>query len=370
MRVKALAIRIIKQTINDKRTLALMMFAPLIVMSLVYFLFNSSKDVKLNIGVYNTNSEFNDNLKETDLNILNYSNKDNIKDKILKDDLSAFIYLDDNTLNVTYENSSPQNSKQIEAKINATLAKDEMINIKNSLSSYQKQFAFSKNTHNLSTNLYISKVSVKNNYIYGDKNLSYFDTLNPILIGFFVFFFVFLVSGISLLKERTSGTLDKLLSTPIKRSEIIRGYLLGYGLFSVIQTIILVLFSVYILNIKIVGSVFLVIIINILIAFVALTLGVLMSTFANSEFQMMQFIPIIIVPQIFFTGIIPVESMANWLQVLSRFTPLYYGSNALSGVVLKGYTFNDIYMDIIILLLFAIILSLLNIVGLKRYRKI
>ncbi|CEI72444.1 ABC transporter permease [Romboutsia hominis] len=365
MRVKALAIRIIKQTINDKRTLALMMFAPLIVMSLVYFLFNSSKDVKLNIGVYNTNSEFNDNLKETDLNILNYSNKDNIKD-----DLSAFIYLDDNTLNVTYENSSPQNSKQIEAKINATLAKDEMINIKNSLSSYQKQFAFAKNTPNLSANLGISKVSVKNNYIYGDKNLSYFDTLNPILIGFFVFFFVFLVSGISLLKERTSGTLDKLLSTPIKRSEIIRGYLLGYGLFSVIQTIILVLFSVYILNIKIVGSVFLVIIINILIAFVALTLGVLMSTFANSEFQMMQFVPIIIVPQIFFTGIIPVESMANWLQVLSRFTPLYYGSNALSGVVLKGYTFNDIYMDIIILLLFAIILSLLNIVGLKRYRKI
>lgn len=123
-------------------------------------------------------------------------------------------------------------------------------------------------------------------------------------LGFFVFFFVFLVSGISLLKERTSGTLYKLLATPIKRSEIVIGYLLGYGVFAFFQSIIIVVFAVYVLNIKVVGSIYLVLLSNIIIAFVALSLGILLSTFANSEFQMVQFIPIVIVPQIFFGGII------------------------------------------------------------------
>ncbi len=360
MRIKALARRIIKQTIHDKRTLALMMIAPLVVMSLVYFLFNSSEEVTLNVGVYNTSEAFNDNLKDTDLNIEKYSNKDNIEDKIKNDNLSAFIYMDNNDLNVTYENSAPQDTKQIEAKINATLAKDEMMNLKKAI----------QQTNMLGNNIDNNKISINSSYVYGDKDLTFFDTLNPMLIGFFVFFFVFLVSGISLLKERTTGTLDKLLSTPIKRSEIVIGYLLGYGLFSVIQTIVLVLFSIYVLDIKIVGDVFLVIGINILIALVALSLGILLSTFANSEFQMMQFIPIVIVPQIFFTGIIPIDSMASWLQTLGKITPLYYGANALNNVILKGYSISDISGELSVLLLFALVLSILNIFVLKRYRKI
>ena len=81
MRVKAIIIRIIKQTIHDKRTLALMMVAPMIVMTLVYFLFNSNEENLLNVGVYNTSSEFNESLKDADLNIKEYSDKNNIKNK-------------------------------------------------------------------------------------------------------------------------------------------------------------------------------------------------------------------------------------------------------------------------------------------------
>lgn len=355
MRVKAIIIRIIKQTIHDKRTLALMMVAPMIVMTLVYFLFNSNEENLLNVGVYNTSSEFNESLKDADLNIKEYSNKNDIKNKITNQNLDAFIAKNNNELEITYENSSPINTKEIEAKVKSTILKDEILKIS------------SKVNKNIGES---NKISIDSSYVYSNEDLTYFDTLSPILIGFFVFFFVFLVSGISLLKERTTGTLDRLLSTPIKRSEIVLGYLIGYGIFAVIQTILIVLFSIYVLNITIEGNISLVVIVNILIALVALSLGLLLSTFANSEFQIMQFIPIIIVPQIFFTGLIPIESMSIWLQNIARIMPLYYGASALSGIFVKGFNFYNIYSDCIILIIFIIVLYTFNIFGLKRYRKI
>lgn len=356
MRIRALITRIIKQTIHDKRTLALMMIAPIIVMSLVYFLFNSSNENFLKVGVYNTSNEFNKNLKESDLDIIEYKNKTNIKDKIINDDLDAFIVKNKNELEITYENSSPINTKEIKGKVQGVLLKDELLKL---------SLIANKNNNTIKNDN-----TIDSKYVYSNEDLTYFDTISPILIGFFVFFFVFLVSGISLLKERTTGTLDRLLATPIKRSEIVMGYLIGYGIFAVIQTIIIVLFSTYVLDIRIVGNVWLVGIVNILIAFIALSLGLLLSTFANSEFQIMQFIPVVIVPQIFFTGLIPIENMANWLQTIAKVMPLYYGANALSGIFVKGYDFYNISGYCLVLIIFTIFLFLLNIIGLKRYRKI
>lgn len=360
MRIIALVNRIVKQTIHDKRTLALMMFAPLVVLTLVYFLFNSGDDVKLKLGVYNTSESFNDSLKDADLNITEYDDNNDIENKIIDNDLDGFIYIEDNNLYITYENSSPQNSQKIKSITSTILMKDNLDNVLNLVSSKIPNLSLENE----------QAINIEESYVYGDEDLSYFDTINPMLIGFFVFFFVFLVSGISLLKERSSGTLYKLLATPIKRYEIVLGYLLGYGIFALIQTIIVVLFAVYILNMKIVGSIYLVLLVNVIIALVALSLGTLLSTFANSEFQMMQFIPIVIVPQIFFAGLIPFDSMANWLQKISYIMPLNYGANALSNIIIKGFTFSQIQNDIYILILFVVILSRLNILCLKKYRKI
>lgn len=359
MRILALIKRILIQTIKDKRTLALMMIAPLILLSLVYFLFNSESSSKLKVGVYNTTNSFNENLKESDLEVIKYTDKSNIKDTLIKDNLKAFIIIDNDKLHVTYENSTPSDSAQIKAKIQSSLVKNQINGLKDLISKV------SKNLLQKQVN-----ISIENSYIYGDEALSFFDTLSPILIGFFVFFFVFLISGISLLKERTSKTLEKLLSTPIKRYEIVLGYLLGYGIFAIIQTIVLVFFAIYILNIRMEGNILLVILTNILIAFTALSLGILLSTFANSEFQMMQFIPVIVVPQIFFTGLIPVETMSNLIQKIAHLMPLYYGGQALQGIMIKNYNFKEVQIYLFILLLFSLVFSILNILGLKRYRKI
>lgn len=138
------------------------------------------------------------------------------------------------------------------------------------------------------------------------------------------------------LKERMTGTLERMLITPSKRYEIVLGYVCGFGLLAIIQSIAIVLYAVYVLKLAPPESIIKVIIINITIALVALSLGLLLSAFAKSEFQMMQFIPVVIVPQIFLSGIFPLDTLARWIQWLAYLTPLYYAGDALKAVMYKG----------------------------------
>ncbi len=213
-------------------------------------------------------------------------------------------------------------------------------------------------------------IQLDNSYWYGDKNSNYFDKMFPILMGFFVFLFVFLISGISLLRERTTGTLERVYATPIRRSEIVSGYLLGYGIFAIIQTLIIVFFSIYLLNINLAGSLVYVLLVNILLAITALVMGIFISTFANSEFQMVQFIPIVAIPQVFFSGIFPLENMPSWLSNIGYLFPLRYAGDALTNIMIKGQGWSNIWFDVLILFAFIIIFIALNIIDLKRYRKV
>src|SRR5699024_5644354 len=184
------------------------------------------------------------------------------------------------------------------------------------------------------------------------------------------FFFVFLISGIGLLKERTSGTLERLMSSPIRRVGIVIAYLRGFGLFAIIQTVIVVSYSINVLDIVIVGSVWNVMLINLLLALVALSLGILLSTFAATGFPVLPFIPVVIVPQVFFSGIFPLNQMADWLHNIAYIMPIYYGADALKSVMYKGFTLDDVILDIIVLIIFALIFIVLNVIALRRYRRL
>lgn len=333
MRTSALIKRICEQMIRDKRTLALLFFAPLIILSLMYFLFNGNT-VNPKLGVVNINENTVNLLEHSNITVKLYKLATN--KTIIEDNLDGVLKIENNKLKLTLQNSDPTTAKALQIKIKQAL---------------------------VAQNVEIS-------YVYGNSSTSFFDVLSPILIGFFVFFFVFLISGIGLLRERTTGTLDRLMSTPIRRWEVISGYIVGYGIFAVIQTIIVVLFAVNVLNITLIGSVWNVILINLLLALVALSLGILLSTFAASEFQMIQFIPIVLIPQIFFAGIFPIEGMSYWLRVIAKIMPIYYGADALKNVMYKGFSFNDITNDIFALVTFAVIFIVLNVFALKKYRKL
>lgn len=354
MRIVALIKRILLQILRDKRTLALLFVAPLLVLTLMNLVFNGNT-VDPVLGVANGNQQIIKKLKDADIKVKEYNKVSNVNETILDKNLDGFLQVEGDKPTITLLNEDPSIAKSLEMKVKQIYSKEIQLKLMGA-NGIQSELP--------------SQDSIKTNYVYGSSDTELFDTFSPILVGFFVFFFVFLISGIGLLNERTTGTLERLLATPIKRGEIVTGYLVGYGLLAVIQTIIIVLFAINVLDMVLVGSIWNVILINVIVALVALSLGILLSSFASSEFQMIQFIPIIIVPQIFFSGIFSIEGMAEWLQVFANFMPLYYAADALKGVMYEGLSFSDISSNLYILLAFAAVFIVMNLFALKKYRKL
>lgn len=388
MRVMAIVKRIANQFRRDKRTLALMFIAPLILITLINYLFDGDT-VKPKVGVEGVSSSMVTELKDTDMSVKQYGSVDDVKGTIKSDGLDAFVVQDGADVKLTFENSDPGVSKQIQMKLQAALMaeqKDAMkqlgVSMQEASAKIQQSLAVIAKQYTAQTGQQLNipevnlklpeqqQLSIDTAYIYGDADTTFFDTIGPIFIGFFVFFFVFLIAGISFLRERTTGTLERLMATPIKRWELETGYLLGFGIFALAQSIIVALYSIHVLDMVQMGSIWYVLLITLMLAMVALTLGILLSTFANNEFQIVQFIPIVIVPQVLFCGIFPLEGMADWLQWIAHIMPLYYGADALTSIMVKGEGFSGFATDFYILVGFALVFMILNIFALKKYRKI
>lgn len=368
MMTLALVKRVCIQMVRDKRTLALMMIAPLVILTLLHFLLSSDTTTP-RLGAVNIEEGLVEQLQEKEVDVLLFQQSQN-PDILIKDHhLDALLQLDEDQIELTITNDDPSKAKVLQTKIMQAISTENASEQADNLSMFAEEIG--RQLPNVQFPISQAKMpEINTSYIYGDSDITFFDQLSPILVGFFVFFFVFLISGIGLLRERTTGTLDRLMATPIQRRDIVFGYLIGYGFFAIIQTIIVVFYATKVLDIMLVGSLWHVILINLSLALVALLLGILLSAFANSEFQMMQFIPIAIIPQVFFAGILPIEGMPEWMQMVAKCMPMYYGGNALVDVMYKGFGLSDIKIELFVLLGFALVFIVLNIIALKKYRKI
>ena len=379
MRILAISKRIIKEMLRDKRTLALMFVAPIIIMWLMNVMFSANTTTDVTIARVDTSGQVVKNLQDTKhVTLKNYTSLKQAKADMKTGQVDAVLtQKGDKELKVRYANTDATKTTMIRQVLKAAIAKDStsqladgMKQLTTKLKQIQASLPPQMQTQKPLASQQVSKVSLKESYNYGDKDSNFFNKMIPIMMGFIVFFFVFLISGMALLKERTSGTLDRLLATPVKRSDIVFGYLLAYGLLAVVQTLVIVFATVWLLDIEVVGNIGYVIMVNVLMALVALVFGILLSTLAKSEFQMMQFIPLIVIPQIFFSGLIPLDSMASWVRVIGTILPLSYSGDALTKVMMRGQGFLAISNDLWILLLFVVILTILNIWGMKRYWKV
>lgn len=387
MRTLAMIKRVLQEMLRDKRTLAMMFIAPLLILTLMYFLFQSNNNQTADLAVRHVDSTLVKAVNNDNVKIHHVSSDYSAKQLIRDHDYAAVMTQKGDKLTLTLQNSNQTKSSIIKKSLQASQVKlknqatvTALKTQKEAIGKLQQQLATLAKQAGTQTNAQATLSDQKNNsaknysvsthYIYGDKDTTFFDAFLPIMMGFVVFFFVFLISGIALLRERTTGTLKRLLATPVKRGEIITGYLSGYGIFALVQTLLIVLYSTYVFDIQILGSIWNVLLINVLMAAVALTMGLFISTFAASEFQMMQFIPIVAIPQIFFSGIIPVDQMAGWLQGIGHIMPLYYGANAMSDVVTKGFNITQIWPNILALLLFAALFLVLNLNAMRRYREV
>lgn len=354
MRVWAMIQRIVQQMFRDKRTLGLLFLAPLLIMTLLHLVFNG-ETVRPILGVNNVTQKQVEQLEKAEMEVKSWDIRSDIEEMIKEHDLDGFLDREDEKIILTLLNDDPTKSKSLQMKVEQVMRAEQ-------LSKRMDQKGMSGERS--------SQPSIETKYVYGNAETNIFDVFSPILVGYFVFFFVFLIAGIGLLKERITGTLERLMATPIQRWEIVIAYLLGFGIFAVLQTMIIILFAVYGLDMVVVGSIGNVFIINMILALVALSLGILLSSFAKSEFQMIQFIPIVIVPQVFFSGIFPLEGMVDWLQIIARGMPLYYGAQALVGVMYKGESLAEIIHYLYPLIAFAAVFILFNLFALKKHRKI
>ncbi|MDU6986036.1 MAG: ABC transporter permease [Terrisporobacter othiniensis] len=372
MRINAMVCRIIRQFLQDKRTLGLLIVAPMLVLTLMSFVF-TDEDAVLNIGVENSN------VKEIlssmdDDNDINIMDKKEAEEKFEDKALDAYIYGDEKELNILLNGADNsvigQLNKNVQEAIKDYMSQKGEDNkaIIEDIESNPMINMMNKDFSNKIDSIDISSTEIESYNYFGDNDMSTIDYIGPLLIGLFIFFFVFLISGVSFLRERTTGTLERLLATPIKRYEIVFGYLIGFGIFTIVQSAIISAFSIGVLKIYNGGSIGLILLISIVIALCALSFGMFVSSYAHNELQVMQFIPIVIVSQVFFCGLFSIRNMADPLQILSKCMPLTYASNALRGVMTCGYNLQQISSDLLVLIGFIVVFAILNIITLKKHR--
>ena len=176
--------------------------------------------------------------------------------------------------------------------------------------------------------------NVEVSYLHGSKTWNSFDYLGPVFIGIFIF--VFITAGMSLVTERTGGTMERLLVSPIKSWQLVAGYCIGFGVVTIIQAGIVLWASIYLIHFPSEGNIALVILTTFSMALVSMTLGLLVSALARTAYQVIQLMILFVVPQVLLSGIFDLTNAPTWMKVLSVCFPIRHGADALRSIMLRG----------------------------------
>ncbi|MCJ7445958.1 MAG: ABC transporter permease [Methanotrichaceae archaeon] len=170
------------------------------------------------------------------------------------------------------------------------------------------------------------------------------------------------------MRERLQGTLEKVMASPLTKVEFVAGYILGFCVVATFQSAIVFLVLVLGFKVPMRGSFLVAFVVIILVAAGALSLGAFLSNFARSEFQVIQFISLVIMPQIILSGVwMPLQSIPEWLRPISYLFPVTYSNHALRLILLKGASLTDIlYPDFFALFIFFILTFFLAVKMLQR----
>jgi len=189
------------------------------------------------------------------------------------------------------------------------------------------------------------------------RNSPVFQHVGAPLLGLFPFIAMFLVTSITMLRERTTGTLERLMTLPLAKVDLLAGYGIAFALVAVVQATLVSLLAFGLLGLKVAGPEWLVLLLAVANAVLGSTLGLFVSAFAQTEFQAVQFMPAVVLPQLLLCGLfVPRAQMAHWLRVLSALLPLTYAYDALAHAI-RG-TFNARFALAVCLTVGATLLAL------------
>ncbi|REE97983.1 ABC transporter permease [Thermomonospora umbrina] len=185
-------------------------------------------------------------------------------------------------------------------------------------------------------------------YVFDDPAL--FDRVGPMLLGVFPFVIMFTVAGVGTLRERASGTLERLMTLPPGRLDLLLGYALAFGLVALVQVGVVLTISLTWLGLDLSGSVVMLVVAALLNALLGVALGLFASAFARTEFQAVQLLPAFVLPQALLCGLfVPRDRMAGWLEAISNALPLSYAVEAMQQVTRESGVTGTLVRDIVVI---------------------
>jgi ABC-2 type transport system permease protein len=183
-----------------------------------------------------------------------------------------------------------------------------------------------------------------------------FDHVGAALLGVFPFVVMFLVTSVATLRERQSGTLERLLVMPLGKADLIGGYALAFGALAVAQAVLATAFSVWVLDLDLAGPVWFLVVVAVLDALLGTAFGLLVSAFARSEFQAVQFMPAAVIPQFLVCGLlVPRDQMPRALEIASDVLPLSYAVDAMRGLTVSSDVGADLVRDAVVVVGFTLL---------------
>src|ERR1051326_8034535 len=377
-RIMALASRIIRQVLRDRRTLALIFVVPVLIRTLLYLVLtstSSSHTLALVRPTGNGSDRVNalidkllpgqDKLKTININAdqmdstLNDGNADAAI--IFPADFAQQVFAgQDPAVQIKLEGSDPNVASAMN-DIATGLTRQLGI----ALATLKAQQGSGQIAFTAGGSIPFTVSSPQ--YLHGGPEYTFNDSIAPVFIGIFSFFFVFLLTSVAFLRERSQGTIERVMVSPLTRTELVIGYICGFTLFALVQSVVILLFVVFALRVHYSGNLALVFLVSALLTIGSVNLGIFLSTFAQNEFQIVQFIPLVFGLQIFLSGIFwPIAQLPKVLQPISYILPLTYANDALRGVMLKSAGFGDIAGQLAALLVFALVMVLLSSLTMRR----
>jgi ABC-2 type transport system permease protein len=380
-RILSLARRVILQVLRDRRTLALIVVGPLLILTLGAILFRSTPPaIPLGVvnedlgitspvgGTINLGQRISDELGAgdtftlvaMDLNAVDDSLRDGSAQAVIvfpEDFTTHFLQDRQVVLDLRLEGSDPARSQEISAQVTQAAMR--------SLAGLAGTAIGAAPIAQAGEGML--PVTLHATYLFGGPEFDALDYVAPVYIAFLGMFFVFLLACVAFLRERSQGTMERLAATPATRTDIVMGYMIGLGLFALIQVAAILFFTVWVLNIHYLGSLGLLFLVIALLAVAGVTMGILASAFARTEFQVIQFIPLVIFPQALLGGLFwPISDLPAYLQPFAYLMPLYYANRAMRDVMLKGWGLAEIWPNLAILVGFIAVLIVLSTLMMRR----
>lgn len=200
-----------------------------------------------------------------------------------------------------------------------------------------------------------------------DDTLGVFNRVGPAFLGLFPFIIMFLITSITTLRERTVGTLERLMTMPIGKLDLILGYMITFGLIAVVQALLASTLLLYGLGLDIAGPDWFMVVMAVADALLGAALGLFVSAFARTEFQAIQFMPAFIFPQLLVGGLlVPLNQMPDLLEKIAYCLPLTYALDALGSIAVNVDLTDEAWRDLWVVLSCMVVAVLLGALTLRR----